>query len=125
MPVVYQRDSDGSLQFIGEDAIDHTPRDEPFSLSMGNAFDIMAERRQTDFTALGNCVNETEYEITLRNHKAEDITVRVSEPLGGDWTMVRSSHPFDKTSASSAEFRIPVPKNGKTILTYRVRTRTC
>jgi len=122
---VYQRDSDGSLQFIGEDAIDHTPRDEPFSLSMGNAFDIMAERRQTDFTALGNCVNETEYEITLRNHKAEDITVRVSEPLGGDWTMVRSSHPFDKTSASSAEFRIPVPKNGKTILTYRVRTRTC
>jgi hypothetical protein len=122
---VYQRDSDGSLQFIGEDTIDHTPRDESFSLSMGNAFDIAAERKQADFTVLGNCANESEYEITLRNHKAEDVVVKVVEPLGGDWTMVKSSHPFEKTSSSSAEFHLAVPKNGKTILTYRVRTRSC
>ena len=122
---VYQRDSDQSLQFIGEDTIDHTPRDEPFSLSMGNAFDIAAERKQSDFAVLGDCAYETEYTITLRNHKAEDIVVKVIEPLGGDWTMVRSSHPFEKTSSSSAEFHIPVPKNGETVLTYRVRTRSC
>ena len=122
---VYQRDSDGSLQFIGEDTIDHTPRDESFSLSMGNAFDITAERKQSDFTALSECAYEMEYMITLRNHKTEEVVVQVIEPLGGDWKIVQSSHAYEKTSASSARFRIPIPKNGETVLTYRVRTRYC
>ena len=74
---VYKKDTDGSSQFIGEDTIDHTPRDEPFHLTMGNAFDVAAERKQTDFNILGDCTYEMEYKITMRNHKGEDITVKV------------------------------------------------
>jgi hypothetical protein len=122
---VYKKDSDGSSQFIGEDTIDHTPRDERFHLAMGNAFDVVAERKQTDYSVLGECTYEMEYKITLRNHKAEDITVKVIEPVGGDWKMIQSSHTFEKTEAFSAEFLIPVPKNGETVLVYRVRSRYC
>jgi hypothetical protein len=122
---VYKKDTDGSSQFIGEDTIDHTPRDERFYLTMGNAFDVVAERKQTDYSVLGECTYEMEYKITLRNHKAEDITVKVIEPVGGDWKMIQSSHKFEKTEAFSAQFLIPVVKNGETVLVYRVRSRYC
>lgn len=122
---VYQKDSDGSNQFIGEDLIDHTPKDEMIKLSVGKAFDVVAERKQKDFKSISNCVYEMEYEIVLRNHKAEDITVKVVEPIGGDWTILSSSHPYEKDQAFQVIFNVKVPKNGESKLFYRVRTKYC
>ena len=85
---VYQADSRGNILFAGEDRIDHTPKDEQVSLHVGNAFDVVSERKQTDFKKLFNDSYEMEYEITLRNHKTLPITVEVNEPIGGDWAGV-------------------------------------
>jgi hypothetical protein len=89
---VYQSDSSGNVLFAGEDHIGHTPKDEQISLHVGNAFDVVAERKQTDFKMLSNQVYEMEYEITLRNHKSMPITVEVNEPIGGDWEMLSSTY---------------------------------
>jgi len=118
---VYQGDSKGRVQFIGEDRIDHTPKDETVSLHIGNAFDVVAERKQTDFQRLGSHNVEVEYEVTLRNHKPDPITVFVNEPIGGDWTMLNSTFKFDKTAAFAARFTVPVAANGEAQLKYRVR----
>lgn len=122
---VYQKDKDGSNQFIGEDIIDHTPKDEMIKLSVGKAFDIVSERKQKDFKSISGCVYEMEYEIVIRNHKEEDITVKVVEPIGGDWTMLSTSHPFEKDQAFQVIFNVKVPKNGESKLIYKVRTKYC
>jgi hypothetical protein len=120
---VYQQDSrDGSL-FAGEDHIDHTPKDEEISLHIGDAFDIVAERKQTDYKRLSDRLYEFEYEITLRNHKAGRISVEVNEPIGGDWEMVNSTYKFTKTAAFAAQFDVPVDKDGTSVLKYRVRVK--
>jgi len=120
---VYQQDSrDGSL-FAGEDHIDHTPKDEEISLHIGNAFDIVAERKQTDYKKLSDRLYEFEYEITLRNHKDAPISVEVNEPIGGDWEMVNSTYKFTKTAAFAAQFDVPVDKDGTSVLKYRVRVK--
>ncbi|MCB0358152.1 MAG: DUF4139 domain-containing protein [Bdellovibrionales bacterium] len=120
---VYSTDSDGSKQFVGEDQIDHTPKDETLKLHMGKAFDVVAERKQTDWRKLGSSLYESEYEIKIRNHKDEAIVVTVREPIGGDWTMLSHSHEYTKTGAFNAEFAVPVEKDGESVLTYRVRVR--
>ena len=120
---VYQQDSRGGSLFAGEDHIDHTPKDEEISLHIGNAFDIVAERKQTDYKKLSDRLYEFEYEITLRNHKDIPITVEVNEPIGGEWEMVNSSYKFTKTAAFAAQFEVPVDKDGTSVLKYRVRAR--
>jgi len=118
---VYQADSRGGLQFVGEDSIDHTPKDETLNLEIGHAFDIVCERKQTDFQHVSSNTWEVEYEVTLRNHKTMPITVEVNEPIGGSWTMQRSSHAWTKTDAWAAKFNLPVAVDGTTVLKYRVR----
>jgi len=120
---VYQGDSKGRVQFVGEDRIDHTPKDETLDLYIGNAFDIVAERKQTDFQALGPRSYEMAFDIALRNHKPEPITVLVNEPIGGDWRILDSTFKWEKTAAFAARFTVPVPANGESILKYRVRVR--
>ena len=120
---VYQKDSKGGVLFIGEDRIDHTPKDEDVTVHIGNAFDIVAERKQTDYKRIDNHVWEMEFEITLRNHKDTPITVQVNEPIGGDWEMLSSSYKFTKTAAFAAQFNVPVDKNGTSVLKYRIRAR--
>ena len=120
---VYQADSRGGSLFVGEDRIDHTPKDETINLHIGNAFDIVAERKQTDYKRLSDRLYEFEYEITLRNHKDTPITVEVNEPIGGDWEMVSSTYKFTKTAAFAAQFQVPVDKDGTSVLKYRVRVR--
>jgi hypothetical protein len=124
---VYQQDSRRGSLFAGEDHIDHTPKDEEIGLHIGNAFDIVAERKQTDYKAipsfLSGRVYEFEYEITLRNHKDAPISVEVNEPIGGDWEMVNSTYKFTKTAAFAARFDVPVDKNGTSVLKYRVRVK--
>ena len=118
---VYQSDSSGGTQFVGEDRIDHTPKDETLNLKIGNAFDVVVERKQIDFEKVAANTYEVEYEITLRNHKSTPVAVEVNEPLGGTWRMLHSSHEWTKTAAWAAQFQVPVTANGSVTLNYRVR----
>ncbi|MEQ1912258.1 MAG: DUF4139 domain-containing protein [Vicinamibacterales bacterium] len=118
---VYQSDSKGGIQFVGEDRIDHTPKDETINLKIGNAFDVTCERKQTDFQRISSNVFEMEYNITLKNHKAVPVSVEVNEPIGGTWRMVSSSHTWAKTDAWAARFAVPVGVDGTSELKYRVR----
>jgi hypothetical protein len=118
---VYKRDKAGSPQFIGEDSIEHTPKDEEVRLEMGNAFDLVAERKQSDYKRVSDKTHESAYEIRLRNHRETPVTVRVIEAIGGDWTMLEHSHPFQKTAAYEAEFQVPVAPDREAVLSYRVR----
>jgi hypothetical protein len=118
---VYQKDSKGGVLFIGEDRIDHTPKDETVTVHIGNAFDVVAERKQTDYKKIDIHTWEMEFEITLRNHKDTPITVEVNEPIGGDWEMLSSTYKFTKTAAWAAQFKVPVDKDGTSVLKYRIR----
>ena len=118
---VYQADTKGGVQFVGEDRIGHTPKDETMNLKIGNAFDVVAERNQVDFDKIATGTYEVEFEITLRNHKPAPITVEVNEPVGGTWTMMSSSHAWTKTSAWATQFMVPVAADGSSVLRYRVR----
>ncbi|HKT13180.1 MAG TPA: DUF4139 domain-containing protein [Terriglobia bacterium] len=118
---VYQADSKGRMQFVGEDHIAHTPKDEELNLTIGNAFDVTAERKQTDFQRLSNNVYESAFQITVRNHKKDAITVDVNEPVNGTWTVQQSNYKYEKASAFSLRFQVPVAADGQSVLNYRVR----
>jgi hypothetical protein len=118
---VYQQDSRGGVQFVGEDHIEHTPKNETLNLKIGNAFDVVCERKQTDFEKVASNVYEVEYEVTLRNHKTSPVSIEVNEPIGGTWRMVSNSHPWTKTAAWAAQFVVPVAAEGTSVLKYRAR----
>lgn len=120
---LYKQDGAGNQQFIGEDKIDHTPKDEDVRVKVGDAFDIVAERKQTDYKVIARNVYEYGYEIKIRNHKDGLINVIVNEPIGGDWEMISSTFPAKKTAAFAAQFDVPVAKDGEATLSYRVRVR--
>ncbi|MCC6697328.1 MAG: DUF4139 domain-containing protein [Candidatus Hydrogenedentes bacterium] len=120
---VYQEDSEGMLQFAGEDRIEHTPKDETVTLRMGDAFDIIGERVQTDYKVLGPRTHESAYEVTIRNHKEEDVVVDIVEPMPGDWRILTTSQEFEKKDAHTAIFHMAVPKDGEVKVTYRARVR--
>jgi hypothetical protein len=125
---VYKNDSRGGSQFIGEDSIDHTPKNEWVRLKLGNAFDVTGHRRQTDFKKLTSAgkyeyIYESAFEVVLKNAKSEAVTVTVLEPLPGDWEMLEKSHEFTKKASGTAEFLVKVPAEGIATLDYRVRVR--
>jgi hypothetical protein len=125
---VYKKDSSGNAQFIGEDSIDHTPTNEKVRLKLGDAFDVTADKKQTDFKRREPLINrgyafESAYEIVLRNAKKEPATVIVREPVPGEWTMLEQSAPHAKVAAGTAEWRVPVSAEGTTTLRYRVLVR--
>lgn len=120
---LYKQDANGNQQFIGEDNIGHTPKDEDVRVKVGDAFDIVAERKQTDYKVISSNVYEYAYEIKIRNHKQGPVTVIVNEPIGGDWEMLSSSHKAEKTAAFAAQFKVLVEKDGEAKLTYRVRVK--
>ncbi|MBI4372685.1 MAG: DUF4139 domain-containing protein [Candidatus Omnitrophica bacterium] len=120
----YKKDSKGSLQFVGEDQIKHTPKNETVKAKLGDAFDIVAERVQKDYRQISNDTHESEWEITLRNHKKEDITVGIIEPLYASWEILSHSHPYEKKDAHTIRLNVPVPKDGEVKVTYRIRVST-
>jgi hypothetical protein len=120
---VYKKDVDGSSLLIGEDAINHTPRDEQVRLYVGDAFDIVGERVQTDFQVdYDDDWMEESFEITVRNHKDEDIEIRVVEHMfrWSEWSIEDASHEYEKMDAQTIEFTVPVEANGETVVTYTV-----
>jgi len=120
---VYKADEDGGLEFIGEDMIDHTPKDEKVRVYIGNAFDIVGERKQTRTRKISTRSREETYEIKLRNHKKEDVTVVIEEKMAayGEWKMVESSHDYVKKDQWTIEFTVNVPKDKEITVTYTVR----
>jgi hypothetical protein len=125
---VYKKDKAGNAQFIGEDNIDHTPKNEDIRLKLGDAFDITADKKQTNFAkrnAYGkyNYAFESAYEVELKNAKSEAVTVIVREPVPGDWKMLEQSHPFKKVAAGTAEWHIEVPAESSTTLSYSILVR--
>lgn len=120
---VYKADADNAQQFIGENRIEHTPKDERVKIKLGDAFDVVAERKQTDYKAISRRVFEYAYELRIRNHKDTAVNVVVNEPIGGDWEIVNSTFPAEKTAAFAARFNVPVAKDGEAVLTYRVRVK--
>lgn len=120
---VYKADTSGSQQFIGEDWIGHTPKDERVKIKMGNAFDVVAERTQKDWRKIASGLYEVEWEVSLRNHKKQEQTVTVIEPVPGDWQVLHATHRGDKVEAHTLKFQVPVPSEGAAKLTYRVRLR--
>jgi len=118
---VFKADADGSLEFLGEDMIDHTPRDEEVKIYVGNAFDIVAERTRTDFSKISDRVVMETFEIRVSNHKDEDVVVTVTEHISGDWDVRKESHPFKKIKSDAIEFQLPIEANGEAVLAYTVR----
>jgi hypothetical protein len=120
---VYQADSKGGTQFAGEDKIGHTPKDEMVRIYVGDAFDVVCERKQMDYKRLSNNLYEMEYQITLRNHKDGPVTVEAREPVGGDGEIVNTNDKADKLDSNTIGFQIPVDKDGTSTLDYRVRVK--
>ena len=114
--------SDGkTLEFVGEDLIDHTPRNEKVRLKIGQAFDVVVEDVQTENKKITDRVSEQAYEVKFKNRKKEDITVEVERPLGLNWEILSSSLAYEKKDAQNVIFKVPVPQDGETVLKFRVR----
>ncbi len=120
---VYKKDSSGNAQFVGEDRIDHTPKNEKVRLKLGDAFDVTADKKQTDFRARGGHMYESAYEIVLRNAKKEAVSVIVREPVPADWTMLEESQRHAKVASGTAQWKVNVPAEGSATLKYRVLVR--
>ncbi|MGC4089067.1 MAG: DUF4139 domain-containing protein [Polyangiaceae bacterium] len=122
---VYKADKSGSKQFVGEDNIDHTPRDEKLHIRMGEAFDVVADRKQVEWRSLGDCNAESRWEIELRNHKSEAVAVEVREPVSGDFTILESSQAWKPESSSLFTFDAKLPPRGNVKITYKIRVKWC
>jgi len=121
---VYKRDpADNELEFVGEDEIDHTPKDELLKLYVGDAFDVVGSKINTDHQQGPNWSQDS-VKIELRNHKEENVVVRIREHLGGgQWDMLKNEPEFKKIDANTIEFDVPVKANGTSQVTYTVRYR--
>jgi len=119
----YQKSSDGSVLLIGEDRIDHTPKNEKVSLKMGEAFDITIERKQKDFEKISRDVYETAWEIEVRNAKEEADQVIFEEYIPGDWKFVSNPDKFKKIASNWIKTTVSIPPEGKKVVRYRVRIK--
>jgi hypothetical protein len=126
---VYKKDNAGNAQFVGEDNIDHTPKNEKVRLKLGESFDVTADKKQTDFIAKqsnpnkGNPQYESAYEIVLKNAKKEAVMVTVQEPIPADWKVMKESHPHEKASSNTAVWHVSIPAESSVKLQYRVLVR--
>jgi hypothetical protein len=125
---IYAKDAKGNQQLAGEDRIDHTPENEDIRLKLGHAFDLAADKKQTDFKRLSVSstapqVYEAAFQIELRNAKKEPVTIEVVEPIPGDWQITEESLPHEKKGGNTAVWLVRVPAGGKATLHYRARVK--
>ena len=120
----FQRDTDGSLELVGEDRIQHTPRNQTVRVTIGSAFDIAAERKQTDLRQVGKGVTEASYEITLTNHRKDPVEITVIEHAEGQWEILKSTLPHTKKDSRTSEFTVHCEPEKPVTLGYTARTRT-
>jgi hypothetical protein len=120
---VYKADSEGQLQFLGEDRIDHTPKDEEVEVVVGSAFDITGTRTQTDYKKVGTDVWRESYEIELKNHKSQAQEIRIVEHFYGDWEITTGSDTYEKADAFTAEWEVTVPADSSKKVSFTVERR--
>ncbi len=122
---VYKADVDGAAELVGESRIEHTPVDEQVRLTVGEAFDIVGEWKQTQQRPIGDYAHETSFEITLRNHKPEAATVTCRQQgyYWGEWKVRAASHDHTRVDNQTIEFEVEVPADGETVISYTIRTR--
>jgi hypothetical protein len=125
---VYKKDSAGNAQFVGEDRIDHTPKNETVRLKLGDAFDITADKKQTAFQKIAgngkyNNIFEASFEVALKNAKNESVEVKVVEPIPGDWEIVSETAKHTKLAANTAVWKIRILPMDSTTLSYRARVK--
>ena len=126
---IFNPDSDGRLQLVGEASLGHTAAGQDLSLYAGNAFDLTAKRVQTDYTTTpekrGNTtrtIASLGFKVTIRSASDSVQTVDVREERGGEWSVTASSVPAEKISSTVTRFRVTVPARGEVVLTYTIRT---
>lgn len=119
---VYKLDDDGAQQFIGEDMIDHTPKDEKVRLYIGDAFDVVGDYKRTNYRKINDRTIEESFEVVIRNHKETPVEVKVVDHVWSDWKVTESSQGYNKTDAHTITFPVKVAKDGETKLTYTIRT---
>jgi hypothetical protein len=120
---VYKADNAGQAIFVGEDSVDHTPKNETVKLALGQAFDVTARGKQTDFEDLGSDLYESAYEIEFKNAKSQPVTVTLAQSVPGDWKLVGESQAHEKPDSSTALWHVTIPAEGSAKLTYRVRVK--
>ena len=125
---VYKEDSKGNAQFVGEDRIDHTPKNEQVRLKLGEAFDVTASKKQVNYKKVNHghpysYAAEATFRLELKNAKSKPVTVKVQEPIPGDWKMLRESHKHRKLAANLVEWAIEIPAENSVTLEYRVLVR--
>jgi hypothetical protein len=118
---VYKKDDDQSQQFVGEDRIEHTPKDEKVRITLGSAFDVVGERTAMDYKRINDKTQEQTVEVKLRNHKKEGVEVTVVEHLSGDWEIRSKTHEYKKRDSQTVEFKVPVARDEEAVLSYTVR----
>ncbi len=118
---VYKLDDNGSQQFIGEDSIDHTPKDEKIRLYIGDAFDVIGEYKRTNYSKIADNVIEESFEVKIKNHKETPVDVKVMDHAWGDWKITQSNIESTKKDATTIEFPVNVPANGEKTITYTIR----
>lgn len=121
---VYKLDDDGSQQFVGEDTIDHTPRDEKIRLYIGDAFDVIGEYKRTNYEKIADHVFEETFEVQIKNHKETAVDVKIVDHVWGDWKITQSTVESVKKDATTIEFPINVPSNGEKTITYTIRIKS-
>jgi len=118
---VYKEDVDKALEFVGEDAIEHTPKGEKLRIYVGNAFDVVGERATESVRQITKTLREEMTRIKLRNHKEEAVDITVVEHIWGQWSIIANSHPFVKKDANTIEFTVKVPAGQEVVVTYTAR----
>lgn len=118
---VYKADQAGEAIFVGEDHVDHTPKNEHVDLTLGEAFDITARAKQVSFDKLSDHVYESAYEIELKNAKKDAITATLRETMPGQWKILEENNKHDQLNAATAQWQVQVPAEGSAKLTYKVR----
>jgi hypothetical protein len=118
---LFKADSDGSMILLGEDQIEHTPKDEEMSLTVGNAFDIKGEQTLVNQTQVSRKVSDQEFDIELRNRKPEDVTIKIEKSLWGYWEITQSTHEYKKKDAGTVTFEVPVKAESTANVKFTVR----
>jgi hypothetical protein len=120
---VYKKDPNGNTLFVGEDHIDHTPKNERVDLTLGEAFDITARAKQTNYTKLADDLYENAYEVEIKNAKKEKVTVDLREAFPGEWKMLDETQKHEKLDSNTAQWLVDVPAEGSTVVKYSVRIK--
>lgn len=120
---VYKRDAQGKVQMVGEDQIEHTPKNEKIRLWIGDAFDVLGDWRAVNFRRVGASSIEWDIEIRLRNRKESPVTVRAVEHAWGDWMILKESQPSTKLDANTFEYIVTLQPNEEKVITYTIAMR--